>query len=75
MANSKTIERVKLEINLMKFGLKQISQTYNTAYEEDIIQPCLEYFRDGATLILEKEKELKELLSAETDNNSGNENK
>lgn len=72
MSSSKTIERVKLELNLMKFGLKQISQTYTTAYEENIIKSCLEYFRDGATLILAKEKELKELLSAETDNNSGN---
>lgn len=63
MANSKTIERVKLEINLMKFGLKQISQTYNTAYEEDIIQSCLEYFRDGTTLILEKEKVLKDIIA------------
>lgn len=68
MANSKTIERVKLEINLMKFGLKQISQTYTTAYEENIIQSCLEYFRDGAALILEKERVLKELLKTETNN-------
>lgn len=64
--------KLKLEINLMKFGLLHISQTYKTEYDEKIIESCLEYFRDGAALILEKEKELKEILSAETDDNGDN---
>lgn len=64
--------QLKLEINLMKFGLLHVSQTYKIEYDEAVIESCLEYFRDGAALILEKEKELKEILSAESDDNGGN---
>lgn len=61
-------ERLKEELELMKFGLGVICQHYLAATTSDMLMRWVENIKVSAQLILDKREELNACLRAETDN-------